>query len=143
MRQIDLGLARAHCRHLGSKIGAFAHRGIDQTLDIGTERLWQWLILEQLNFWSIVGPHSQRDPEVRLREAHGEAGVLEIVVRLCFALTREQYPRRRGQPVFLTDLGSFAIGRRELHRVVPCFPSLPLANTPPPPTTCPSSAASA
>ena len=92
MRQIDLGLACAHCRNPSSKIGAFADRRIDQALDIGAERLWQRLILEQLNFRSIVGPHSQRDCEVRLRKAHRQAGVLEIKVRLCFALARAALP---------------------------------------------------
>ncbi|MGA9722948.1 MAG: hypothetical protein WBQ86_10855 [Candidatus Binatus sp.] len=116
MRQIDLGLPRAHCGNLGGKIGALAHSGIDQALDIGAERLWDRLILEQFNFWSIVGPHSHRDREVRLREAHRKAGVLEIKVGLCFALTREQDFRRRCEPVFLTELCRFAIGRRELHR---------------------------
>jgi hypothetical protein len=123
MRQIDLGLPRAHCRDPGSKIGAFAHRGIDQVLDMGAERLWQRPILEQRNFWSIVGPHSQSDREIRLREAHRQAGVFEIKVRLCFALTRERYFRRRGKPVFLTELARFAIGGRELHRSVRVFDS--------------------
>jgi len=123
VRQIDLGLARAHCRHPGSKIGAFAHCGIDQTLDIGAERLWQRLILEQLNFWNIVGPHSQREREIRLREANRQASILEIIIRLCFALAREQHFRRRGEPVFLTELYRFAIGRRELHCCVRGFDS--------------------
>ena len=123
MRQIDLGLPRAHGRDLSGKIGAFTHCGVDQTFDIGAERLWQRLILERRDFRSIVGPHSQCDREIRLREAHRQAGVLEIKVRLRLALARKQDFRRRGEPVFLTELSRSPIGSRELQRGVRGFDS--------------------
>jgi hypothetical protein len=81
MRQIDLGLPRAHCRDPGSKIGTFTHRGVDQALDIGAERLWQRLILEQLNFRSIVG----RTPNASARSACARLAARRAFSRSKFA----------------------------------------------------------